>query len=204
MTRARASRIDHQIIAEIVEPGSRVLDVGCGAGALLALLAAQRDVAGRGIEISRAGVNECVAGGLSVVQGDADSDLVNYPDRSFDYVVLSQTIQATRRPRHVLGELLRIGHNAIVSLPNFGHWRARLGIALKGRMPVTRTLPNAWYDTPNIHLCTISDFVHLCEEMNVTIIRKLALNARGERINLDRKARLANLFGEQAVFLLKR
>ena len=148
----------------MVEPGSRVLDVGCGDGALLALLRDRRGVDGRGIELSREGVSDCLAKGLPVIQGDADTDLADYPDDAFDYVILSQTIQATRQPRVVLEHLLRIGRRAIVSFPNFGHWRVRFELALRGRMPVTENLPYSWYDTPNIHFCTIRDFVELCRD----------------------------------------
>ena len=150
----------------MVEPGARVLDVGCGDGALLDLLAHRRSVDGRGIELSREGVSNCVAKGLSVIQGDADTDLADYPDDAFDYVILSQTIQATRNPRRVLEHMLRIGRRAIVSFPNFGHWRIRAQVGLLGRMPVTDNLPFSWYDTPNIHFCTIRDFVALCRDLD--------------------------------------
>ena len=145
----------------MVETGARVLDVGCGDGELLRLLAETRGVDARGIEISQQGVNDCVAKGLSVVQGDADIDLADYPDDGFDYVILSQTLQATRNPRKVLEQMLRIGKRAIVSFPNFGHWRIRWQLGLRGRMPMTENLSYAWYETPNIHFCTIRDFVAL-------------------------------------------
>src|ERR1017187_4667193 len=153
------ARVDLVLMAEMVERGAKVLDVGCGDGELLRLLGESRGVDGRGIELSREGVNECVAKGLAVIQGDADTDLADYPDDAFDYVILSQTLQATRQPRVVLEHMLRIGRRAIVSVPNFGHWRIRAQVAFLGRMPVTESLSHSWYDTPNIHFCTIADFV---------------------------------------------
>ena len=170
-------RGDHLLVAEMVERGSKVLDVGCGEGDLLQLLES-RGIDGRGIELSREGVNRCVAKGLAVVQGDADTDLVNYPDDAFDYVILSQTLQATRQPRVVLENLLRIGRRAIVSFPNFGFWRMRLQLR---RRPYAahRKLPATWYDTPNIHFCTIKDFVQLCGEINVKMERAVALDMYG-------------------------
>ncbi|SDB25800.1 methionine biosynthesis protein MetW [Bauldia litoralis] len=197
-----ATRVDHLVIAELVEPGVRVLDVGCGDGGLLSLLETTRGVDGRGIEISQKGVNESVARGLSVIQGNADTDLVDYPDNAFDYVILSQTLQATHRPRDVIEQMLRIGDKAIVSFPNFGHWRMRGMLMLNGRMPVTRNLPQAWYETQNIHFCTIRDFIDLCDEMGAHIERGVALNGSGQRIALNAPWWFWNLFGQQAVFLL--
>ena len=199
-----ATRVDLEIIADLVTPGSRVLDIGCGDGALLALLEQRRQVDGRGMELSQPGVNECVARGLSVIQGDADRDLVHYPDDAFDYVILSQTIQATRNPKLVLSELLRIGNRAIVSFPNFGHWSIRYWVALRGRMPVTRNLHQPWYDTSNIHFCTIRDFVALAEEVGATVETAMALNSTGQRIGMKLPWAFWNLFGQQAVFVLKR
>ena len=198
------SRIDLKLVAEMVTPGSRVLDVGCGDGELLALLAETRNVDARGIELSREGVAGCVARGLSVIQGDADTDLADYPDDSFDYVILSQTIQATRNPRLVLEHMLRIGRRAIVSFPNFGHWRMRSQVFFKGRMPVTDSLPFDWWDTPNIHFCTIRDFVALCDAVGAERERAVALDAAGGRVMVRAPWWLWNLFGAQAVFLLKR
>ncbi|MFJ5486734.1 methionine biosynthesis protein MetW [Hansschlegelia beijingensis] len=174
-TLAAAPRPDHLLVAEMVQPGSRVLDVGCGDGALLRLLIARRGVDGRGIEISQSGVNASVAHGLSVVQGDADADLAHYPDDAFDYVILSQTLQATRRPKAVVEDLLRIGRRAIVSFPNFGHWRVRMQFLLEGRMPQTANLPDPWYETPNIHLCTIRDLALQGDQT-----REYATNVRAE------------------------
>jgi methionine biosynthesis protein MetW len=197
-------RTDLITIAELVPPGSRVLDIGCGDGQLLTLLEATRGVDGRGVELSQKGVNECVARGLSVVQGDADTDLVDYPDDGFDCVILSQTLQATHRPRHVLEQMLRIGRLAIVSIPNFGHWRVRSMLALTGRMPVTRNLPYSWYDTPNIHFCTIRDFVALCGEVGAVVETRIALARDGARIPLKAPLWFWNLFAQQAVFVLRR
>lgn len=199
-----AARVDLQIIADMVEPGKRVLDVGCGDGALLALLAAQRGADARGIELSQRGVNDCVAKGLPVIQGDADTDLAAYPDGAFDYVILSQTLQATHRPRAVLEHMLRIGRHAIVSFPNFGHWRIRAQVALFGRMPVTENLSYSWFDTPNIHFCTLRDFVELARAMNVEIERSVALNRTGAKMGVNAPWWVWNMFGEQAVFLLRR
>src|SRR5438874_3865295 len=196
-------RSDHLLVADMVERGSRVLDVGCGEGDLLQLLES-RGIDGRGIELSREGVNRCVAKGLAVVQGDADTDLVNYPDDGFAYVILSQTLQATRKPRVVIEHLLRIGRHAIVSFPNFGYWSIRLQILVKGQMPRTDNLPATWYDTANIHFCTIKDFVQLCDEINVKMERAVALDLYGRPVPLNLPWWVWNMFGEQGVFLLSR
>lgn len=198
------ARVDLLLMADMIAPGAKVLDVGCGDGTLLKILAERKGIDGRGIELSREGVNGCVAKGLSVVQGDADTDLVDYPDDGFDYVVLSQTLQATRRPKEVLEHLLRIGRKAIVSFPNFGHWRIRAQIAFLGRMPVTDNLSYAWYDTPNIHFCTIRDFVALCDEVGARIERAAALDRAGRPVRMNLPWSMWNLLGEQAVFLLSR
>ncbi|MGX7704194.1 methionine biosynthesis protein MetW [Methylobacterium sp. Gmos1] len=199
-----SARIDHLVMLNLVEPGSRVLDVGCGDGSLLALLRDRRGVDGRGIELSREGVNACLTHGLPVIQGDADTDLAAYPDDAFDYVILSQTIQATRQPKEVLEHLLRIGRHAIVSFPNFGHWRVRSELLLRGRMPVTDTLPDPWYATPNIHHCTIRDFVGLCRLVGARIERASALDASGHPMRFALPWWVWNLVGTQGVFLLRR
>jgi methionine biosynthesis protein MetW len=203
-TGASATRIDLLLVAGMVEPGTRVLDVGCGYGTLLRMLQDGRNVDARGIELSQAGVNECVARGLSVIQGDADLDLAAYPDASFDYVILSQTLQATHRPKVVLEHMLRIGRKAIVSFPNFGHWKVRVKLGFGGRMPVTENLPVSWYETPNIHFCTIKDFIALVEEIGARIDKGVALDAGGNQVQVGMPWWVWNLFGEQAVFVLSR
>ncbi len=198
------TRIDLLLVAGMVGSGARVLDVGCGDGELLGLLAETKGVDARGVEISQQGVNDCVTKGLSVVQGDADVDLADYPDDGFDYVILSQTLQATRNPRHVLEQMLRIGKRAIVSFPNFGHWRIRWQLGIRGRMPLTENLSYAWYETPNIHLCSIRDFVALVDAIDAQIVKAVAMDSAGAPMRVNAPWWLWNLFGEQAVFLLER
>jgi methionine biosynthesis protein MetW len=198
------ARVDHLLIAEMVECGARVLDVGCGDGALLQLLGAVKGVDGRGIEIERDRVNACVARGLSVIQGNADYDLDDYPDDAFDYAILSLTIQATLHPKAVLKNLLRIGRHVIVSFPNFGHWKIRAQLLFRGRMPRTENLPESWYESPNAHLCTLKDFAELCEKVNARVERSAAFNTWGRQLSPRVPLGVQNLFGEKAVFLLKR
>ncbi len=201
-------RPDLAAIAAMIRSGARVLDVGCGDGALLEYLKT-KDVDGRGIEISQANVNACVARGLAVVQGDADTDLVDYPAQVFDAVILSQTIQATEKPRVVLDHLLRIGRRVAISLPNFGYWKVRLALLTGGRMPRTNTLDYSWWATPNIHLCTLADFVDLTRECGATIVEAHALNDNGTTAKMN-PASLThgylgpNLFAQGGVFLLKK
>ena len=199
-----APRIDLQVVADFIAPGSRVLDVGCGDGELLELLRRDKAVDGRGVEISQRGVNECVARGLSVIQGDADRDLDDYPDGAFDYAILSLTIQATRQPKPVLEHLLRIGRRAIVSFPNFGHWRVRGQLLVTGRMPVNEHLPDAWYVSPNAHLCTIKDFVDLCRVVDARVERAVAFNSWGQQLGTWIPLTVHNMLGEKAVFMLTR
>jgi methionine biosynthesis protein MetW len=196
-------REDLQLVSDMIDPGSRVLDVGCGNGELLYHLLHAKDVDGRGMELSQGGVNSCVRNGLSVIQGDADNDLHDYPSNAFDYIVLSQTLQATRNPREVLHHLVRIGRHAIVSIPNFGHWRMRARLLVEGRMPRTASLPYHWYDTPNIHLCTILDFIDLCEEESIAVERSVTLDDLGRPYRLNPRGKTANLLAAQGLFLLR-
>lgn len=197
-------RVDQRLIAEMIAPRARVLDVGSGDGTLIDYLYRTRSCDARGIEIDMQNVTQSVAHGLPVMHGDADHDLANYPNDTFDYVVLQRTLQAVERPREVLRQMLRIGRHAIVSFPNFGHWRLRLQLLTTGRMPMTSVWNTPWYSTPNIHPCTIRDFLLLCEEEGYVIQQWLAIDEDGARAPWRRSIRLANLFGEQAMFLLKR
>jgi len=199
-----SNRVDFVVINNMVKKKSRILDIGCDDGTLLNMLIDSKSVDGRGVEISSSKVNKCLAKGLSVVQGDADRDLVGYPDESFDYVVLSQTIQAMQDPYATLVELLRVGKKAIISIPNFGYWRVRTYLSIFGKMPVTPSLPQTWYNTENIHLCTIKDFIDTCEQLNFKIEQAVALDRKGKQISFAKSLWAANLIGEQAVFLLSK
>jgi methionine biosynthesis protein MetW len=199
-----AVREDFREILRLVRPGSRVLDVGCGEGELLELLTREKGVDGRGLEISPEGVSACLARGLSVAQGDADSDLDYFPARAFDYAVLSQTLPQVRQPRHVLAELLRIAERAIVSLPNFGHWRVRFDLLSQGRMPLTHSLPILWWETQNIHLCTLLDFTQLCDVLGLRIEACAALANGKPARPIDPSRAIENWRAESALFLLSR
>ncbi|MEQ1755936.1 MAG: methionine biosynthesis protein MetW [Micropepsaceae bacterium] len=191
-------------IADMVPSSARVLDVGCGHGELIEHLKVAKSADARGIELSQAGVNACVAKGLPVVQGDADTDLRDYPTHGFDVVILSQTIQATHKPKDVLNELLRIGKRVIVSFPNFGFWKVRATLFFSGRMPKTGLLSHDWFETPNIHLCTIADFMVLTERVDASIESALAVSEAGDVKELDRPGYWDNLAAESAIFLLTR
>lgn len=199
-----AERIDLRLIADMVAANSKVLDVGCGDGALLDLLVHERGIDGRGLELSQSGVNKCVARGLSVVQGNADTDLSYYPDNGFDTVILSQTLQATQRPHDVLREMARIGERLIVSIPNFGHWRVRFDLLTKGRMPVTGALTASWYETANIHLCTLTDFTALCDALSLHVESCTTLSRGRAQRFVGAPKRRQNLFAEQGLFVLRR
>ncbi len=195
-------RPDLRAIAEMIAPSSTLLDVGCGEGDLLLYLQKEKQVSGRGIEISQSGVNHCIAKGLSVIQGDADIDLAYYPDKAYDYVVLSQTLQTLREPKEVLKHLVRIANHAIVSVPNFGHWKNRLYLLVNGRMPVTNALSYQWYDTPNIHFCTITDFTRLCSSLNLKIEKSLYITESGAASSLTGHSLFANFFGQNGIFMV--
>lgn len=197
-------REDFREIMRLVRPGARVLDIGCGEGALLELLAREKDVDGRGLEISQGNVSAALARGLAVVQGDADRDLADYPTKAFDYAVLSQTLQTVRDPRAVLSELMRIADHAIVSFPNFGHWSVRWSLLTKGRMPTTRLLPTPWWATPNIHLCTLRDFTDLAADLDLRVEAASALIRGKPARPMGDNQTWENWRAEQAIFLLGR
>ena len=197
-------REDFAEILKLVRPGARVLDVGCGEGELLELLTREKQVDGQGLELSSENVAACVTRGLSVVQGDGDRDLDHFPTRSFDYAILSKTLQQMRAPRHVLSELLRIADQAIVSVPNFGHWRMRVSLMARGRMPETRVLPDPWWSTPNIHLCTLRDFTDLCRELDLRIDACCAFSEGKPARQIEPDGAFENWRSETALFLLSR
>ena len=195
---------EYKLISDMVEANSRVLDVGCDDGTLIEFLKHNKNVDIRGIEISKKKVQTCISKGLTVIEGNAEFDLKQFPNKSFDYVVLGQTLQAFVNPELVIKELLRVGKKAIVTIPNFGHWKVRLNLLIKGTMPVTKTLPNEWYNTPNIHMCTIKDFFKFSKIMNFKIFNSLALtNKNVSKIN-DSNLFIKNLFSELGIFLIEK
>tara|TARA_B100000683_G_scaffold199301_1_gene192459 strand:- start:354 stop:950 length:597 start_codon:yes stop_codon:yes gene_type:complete len=195
---------EYKIIADLIDEKTRVLDVGCDDGTLMEFLKLNKNINVRGIEISKEKVQVCLAKGLTVIEGNAEFDLKQFPDNSFDYVVLGQTLQAFINPEVVIKELLRVGKKAIVTIPNFGHWKVRLNLLLKGSMPVTKSLPYDWYNTPNIHMCTIKDFFKFSKIINFKIYRSLALiNKKVSSINNSNLV-LKNLFGELGIFLIEK
>ena len=193
---------EFKIIAQLIENNTRVLDVGCGDGTLMKHLKDNKSIDTRGLEISKNNVQTCIGKGLAVIEGNAEKDLSQFANQSFDYVILSQTLQAMVKPKKVLLELLRIGSKAIVSFPNFGHWKIRLQLLLTGKMPVTESLPYAWYDTPNIHFFTIQDFQNLCIDLNIVIEKSIGLSTKGKQFDIPLGISGANLFTLEAIFLL--
>ena len=197
-------KIEDDVLAGLIDINSRVLDVGCGDGSLLLHLKKNKRVDGRGIEIDQIKVQESVAKGLAVIEGDAEKDLINYPDTSFDFAILNQSLQQFYDPRKVINELLRIAKNAIVTIPNFGYWKVRLSLLIGGQMPVTKTLPYTWYNTPNLHMCTIKDFYNLCALDNIKIVKSISVSS--EKISDNQKSNLEikKLVSELGIFLIQK
>jgi len=197
-------KLESEIVNSFIEQSSKVLDVGCGDGEILLNLKEQKNIDARGFEIDHKKVQESLIKGLSVIQGDAEKDLMNYPNKSFDYVILTQTLQAFYDPRKVLNEILRIGKNAIVSIPNFGYWKVRLDLLIKGKMPVTEALPNTWFNTPNLHMCTIKDFYELCNLDGIKIKKSIAITNKKHSAITKSSLEFKNLTSELAIFLLSK
>ena len=195
---------EFKIIADLIEKDTRVLDVGCADGTLMKFLEDNKNIDVRGLELSKNKVQKCIAKGLAVIEGNAETDLKQFPEKSFDYVILSQTLQAFLNPELVISELLRVGKKAIVTIPNFGYWKVRLHLLIKGTMPITETLPDEWYNTPNIHMCTIKDFVYFINSKNFKIFKSLAMN--GQNVSLINKKNLGtkNLFADLGIFLIEK
>tara|TARA_A100001234_G_scaffold208289_1_gene206200 strand:+ start:1195 stop:1791 length:597 start_codon:yes stop_codon:yes gene_type:complete len=195
---------EYRIIADMIEKNARVLDVGCNDGILMEFLKTNKNVDIRGIEISKEKVQTCISKGLTVIEGNAEFDLKQFPNDSFDYVVLGQTLQAFINPEIVIKELLRVGKKAIVTIPNFGHWKVRLNLLIKGTMPITESLPNEWFNTPNIHMCTIKDFVEFSKIINFKIFKSLALKNKDVSNITNNNLFIKNLFGELGIFLIEK
>ena len=195
---------EFKVIADLIEKNKRVLDVGCADGTLMKFLKDNKNINIRGLEISKEKVQTCIAKGLTVIEGNAEKDLKQFPDKSFDYVILSQTLQAFLDPEVVINELLRVGKKAIVTIPNFGYWKVRLHLLTKGTMPVTKTLPDEWYNTPNLHMCTIKDFVHFAKSRNFKIFKSLALNNQSASIINNSNLGIKNLIADLGIFLIEK
>jgi methionine biosynthesis protein MetW len=195
---------EFKVIANLIEKDTRVLDVGCADGTLMKFLKDNKNIDIRGLELSKDKVQECIAKGLTVIEGNAEKDLKQFPDKSFDYVVLSQTLQAFLDPELVIGELLRVGKKAIVTIPNFGYWKVRLHLLTKGTMPITKTLPDEWYNTPNLHMCTIKDFVYFIKSKNFKIFKSLALNDQNVSLINNTNLGIKNLFADLGIFLIEK
>ena len=195
---------EFKVISDLIEEKSRALDIGCGDGNLMEYLLQNKTKDIRGLEISKEKVQNCLSKGLAVIEGDAENDLKQFPNKSFDYVILSQTLQAFLSPENVINELLRVGNRAIVTIPNFGHWKVRIDLLTKGTMPITKNLPNEWFNTPNLHMCTILDFYNFCKNRNIKIFKSLSLN--GEKITSINSSNLKfkNLISELGIFLLEK
>ena len=197
------NKISQNLISSLIKENAKVLDVGCGDGSLLVFLENEKKINGQGLEISHEGVKTCLSKGLSVLQGNADIDLTNFPKKSFDYVILSRTLQATHKPKEVLKEMLRIGKKCIVSIPNFAHWKCRLDLLLKGEMPMTKTLSEPWYQTPNIHLCTIKDFITICNSLNISIDKAFRISESGSIKSIKKpESFYNNLFSVEGIFVI--
>tara|TARA_B100000795_G_scaffold231106_1_gene188803 strand:- start:333 stop:929 length:597 start_codon:yes stop_codon:yes gene_type:complete len=195
---------EFRIIADLIKKKTRVLDVGCGDGTLMEFLKNNKEIDIRGIEISKVNVQRCIGKGLTVIEGDAEKDLSQFPDESFDFVILSQTLQAFLNPEKVISELLRVGKKAIVTIPNFGYWKVRLHLLFKGTMPITRTLPDEWYNTPNLHMCTIQDFFNFCERKKINLYKSIALhNLKSSQITVT-NLKLKNLTAVLGIFLIEK
>tara|TARA_Y100000022_G_C13210297_1_gene357233 strand:+ start:224 stop:820 length:597 start_codon:yes stop_codon:yes gene_type:complete len=197
-------KYEFQIITQLINKQSRVLDVGCGDGGLMQYLKENKNVDIRGLEISKNNVRKCISKGLTTIEGDAEKDLIQFPNKSFDYVILSQTLQAFLNPQLVINELLRVGKQAIVTIPNFGYWKIRLHLLIKGTMPVTKTLPNEWYDTPNLHMCTIKDFVEFCKKNEFKLNKSLALNENKFSNIKVSNLNIKNLTSDLGIFVLEK
>ena len=195
---------EFKVIADLIEKDKRVLDVGCADGTLMKFLKDNKNINIRGLEISKDKVQKCITKGLTVIEGNAEKDLSQFPDKSFDYVILSQTLQAFLNPQLVINELLRVGNKAIVTIPNFGYWKIRLHLLTKGTMPITKTLPDEWYNTPNLHMCTIKDFVHFVKSRNFRIFKSLALNNEDVSLINNSNLGIKNLFADLGIFLIEK